>query len=635
MKKPLFAVLLVYVLLLSACTDEVQEMTVVPPTSVRVLDLNEKPQYQISEVGTIKAIQEVELVSKAAGTIGPFSVKLGDPVEAGAVLAVIAYDEANNPAKVNYDSAQLQLANARQTYSETVANNQDSITQAQLNVQTLETSLGRLQRNLDELQVTNESTETTLKLQLENAEKNADTAELNYQTMVDQFDQSWIDLMKSTKASLEGMMVSLDSSFSTLEGILNPSKNQHFNVSDLNKAYGVRDSRQRLDAVNHYNAYRSQVDRYMIDYEAQLPLNEYTVQPAIAVLKDMAEELRVLMGDVRVMFNNSVTGVSLSQATLDSTIAMVSSAEATVLAQVNAANSLEQVIASFKLDRTSQTATADNNRIIANNQLADAQNALLSFQTTGSGALQDLEVQIEQTNNNLLSAQASLDSARRSAGIQNSAKNLEISTLNNQVRLAEKSLDDNRVVSSIDGMLSELAVDEGDYVSVGTYLGKVIQSEQVKVVFYVSEDIADRLVLGQRFHFSASNGTVHDYTGVINKIAPAVDASNKKIRVEGAVANADLFLKPEMFINLTMDVSGQTFDASKVYVPMNSIIFGQNEQYLYVLKEGMAVKQNIEIGDMYGSWVEVVTGVTKDDVLIIEGQRNLPPAGGVEVTIVQ
>jgi RND family efflux transporter MFP subunit len=170
-------------------------------------------------------------------------------------------------------------------------------------------------------------------------------------------------------------------------------------------------------------------------------------------------------------------------------------------------------------------------------------------------------------------------------------------------------------------------------VSPGTYLGKVIKREQLKVVFYISEEVADRLTMGQSFHFTVTNGDSHEYNGFITKISPSADPINKKIRVEGALANEELQLTPEMFINVTMDISAGTFDADKVYVPMNAIIFGQNDRYVYVVENGQAVRRDIEMGEIYGMWVEVLSGVTKEDALITEGHRNLPPPGGVAVNV--
>jgi multidrug efflux pump subunit AcrA (membrane-fusion protein) len=90
-----------------------------------------------------------------------------------------------------------------------------------------------------------------------------------------------------------------------------------------------------------------------------------------------------------------------------------------------------------------------------------------------------------------------------------------------------------------------------------------------------------------------------------------------------------------MFISLQLDISTETFDPAKIYVPINSIIFGQNDRYVYVLEGDKAIRETVEIGEIYGMWVEVSSGLNKNDLLIVEGHRNLPPAGDVEVNILE
>jgi len=635
MKKPFLFLLFVPLFLLTACGEEVAETPEIPAPNVKVLDLNEEPTYQVTEVGTVKPLQEVDLIAKSSGTVGQLSAKLGDSIRARQVVAVIDYDESNNPAKVNYDNAQLQLANARQTRDETLANNQDSVTRAQLRVKSMEETLDRLRRNLGELKETNESTQKSLELQLENAEKNADTAEVNYQNVVDQYAQSWKDLLASATNSLNSVFTHLESQFIAVEDIINPSNQLHFSVSTLNRAFGVRDSIQRSETVNAYNDYRELLADSQIDYEDYLPLDDQTVDEAMDVALKAAEDLRALIGKIRLMLSNSVASEQISQTAIDAYVAQATAAENILLGDVAQLNALKKSVQDFRLGRTSQTAAAENNRGIASNQALDAGNALIRFKTTSAGSVQDLEVQLQQASNELLSAQADLDSAVRGASIQDSGKALEISTLSNQVRLAKKTYEDNKIASSIDGFLSELLVDEGDYVSPGSHLGKVIRYDQVKVVFYVAEEVADRLALGHPFTFSVSDGEVREYSGVVSRIAPAADAQNKKIQIEGLVINEDYLLKPEMLVNLSLDLSGATFDAAKIYVPMHAVIFAQNDRYVYVVEDGQAVKRDIQIGPIYDRWIEVTAGLSKTDEVIVDGQRNLPPAGGVEVNIIQ
>jgi len=635
MKKFKFILFLIPMFVLAGCNDREDSRPRIPDPVVKILDLTEAPNYRISELGQIKAVQEIELVARAVGTIGELSVSVGDAVTNGQTIAVIDFDESNNTARVNYDNAQIQLSNAQMNYNRVVANSQDTITRSGLRLRTLEETLGRLQRNLSELYVTNESTQKTLELQLENAEKNADTAQINLDNLNAQFDQSWIDLLNSTENSLNGVFINIESNFDSIENIINPDKRGYFTNSALNSGLGAAKSSTRNVVVNKYNLMLNSVSASKLIFLSYTPVDEATVSSAISEVRATTDEMRLFADDVRILLNNSISNSQLSSVDLANYKASVTILEPTIIADLAILNGLEKALTSFKLDRISQIATAENNRIIAGNQLADANNTLIQFATTSRGSLQDLKSQIVSTQNDILSSQVDFSSAQRSAGITNSSSGLEIATLENQLRLAEKSLTDNEVKSSINGVLSEFVVDSGDYVTTGTYLGKVIQHESVKVIFYLSEDNAERLNLGQLFNFIVEEDSDKKYTGIISKISPAADPINKKIRIEGSIENKDFFLKPEMYVNLELDISRETFDPTKVYAPMNSIIFNQNEKYVYLIENGQAIRRSIEIGNIFGVWVEIVSGLTKNDVLVIEGQRNLPSEGGVSVRIAE
>ena len=119
--------------------------------------------------------------------------------------------------------------------------------------------------------------------------------------------------------------------------------------------------------------------------------------------------------------------------------------------------------------------------------------------------------------------------------------------------------------------------------------------------------------------------------GFVQKIAPAVDSVSKKMQVEAVVKNENFALKPETFVNVRLDVSDAVFDAAKLYIPLNSILVGQNEQHVFVLEDDVARKRKVEIGDITDKWVEIKTGLSKTDLLISAGQRNVEDGERVEV----
>ena len=160
-KKSVYVILFVVffmLIILNSCSQESDNNLTTPIPIVKVIHLDQHPLYQINEVGTIKAVQEVELVAKAAGTIGSLFINIGDSVSENQVITIIDSDEHNNVAKVNYDNAQIQLSNARQNYNQIKSNNQDLVTRSKLRLKSLKDSLDSLERNRKELDISNAST---------------------------------------------------------------------------------------------------------------------------------------------------------------------------------------------------------------------------------------------------------------------------------------------------------------------------------------------------------------------------------------------------------------------------------------------------------------------------------------------
>ncbi len=666
---------------LSACAvQEDVSIPVIPNPVVQEQDLSEPPHYSVSEVATVKPLREVELVARKAGTLEELSVTLGDWVSANQVIGRLDLDETNESALINLDNARLQLDNARDTEGDLRENNLDAITRAELRVESLELTLERLERNLDELKSQNSNGETSLSLQKDTLLQNLETAEDNYDTLIARLDQSLFDLFESAETSVDGVYFNIETNFTKVEDIINPKNKDFLDAASVLQELGATNSAQRANLISDYNNLKDEVFLMRLDYEAQLPFVEDNFSDVLAQVGDDLDEFRSFLADFRIMLDNSIINGDLPQATLDAYKAQVTAAESAVLADLSKLDGLRQSYASYQIDRSNQITVAQNNIAVAQNQLADANNSLLNYFDTSDGSVQDLESQIEQTKKDLILAQVDLESAERTVDVQDVSKQLEINNLSNQVRLAESSIQDDEIEATTDGVISELAVDQGDYLSPGTLIGTVIQSQQVVLVFYLSEQDAGRLSVGQEFQFSLSSDSDELHLGNISKIAPTADPNSRKIRFEGTIQDSGLNLRPETYVNVQLDLTDGTFDASKIYAPLNAVIFGQGENYVYLVEEDisflpgeyvdhffaswfealdaakpasslipvdlrthldfsydfkspLARRRPVDIGDQFGVWVEILEGLQMTDRLIVDGQRNLPPEGEVTVDI--
>jgi len=616
--------LLLSLALLTGCGEEKQEIEkeVVNP-QVSVMAVDTLPEYAISEIGVIKPIQEIELIAKGAGTIDTVNVSVGDAVKKDQILAVIDQDDQNSATKINLDNAKLQLNNAEGNLAFSRANNSDMAKQAEIQVSTLEQLSEKLNRNLEELKEKYAQNLIMIEFQIENATKAQENAKTGYDSTVSQVSQSWANYYKNAKSSVDSVFLNTESYWQLIDGMINSTNREVLIWNRLPAHFGARNQQQKNMVANAYNETKDFYEKEKKFYDELDVITKENIDNVLSKTRSVAEKMHTLNMNIRLMLDDSITTGSFTQFQLDGLKSQMVAAEGRALGDINAVDQLGQGYESLQLNEDSQVVISKNNLDVASNQLKNAENELAKFKTDAVSVAKDLEAQIEQTKKDLLSAKTNLASAKRTVGIQNNSQEYEINALKNQVRMAEKTLGDNKVVSSIDGVISEINIDKGDYVAPGTMIGKVIRYSQVKVVFHVDKNMVKKIKLNQPINFFVSNDINNKLGGVISKVAPMADTMSKKFRIEAIAGNKNLSLKPETFVSVSIDLSKETFDKSKTYIPLNAVIVGQDEQHVFVVEDGKSVKKEVTTGDIFEKWVEVKEGLSKTDQLIVEGHRNL------------
>ena len=618
-------------LILTSCGNGQDVVQVdIPAPTVKLLSQSESPFYMVSEIATIKPVQEINLITKASGTLNQINKRVGDSIKKDDIIAVIDYDDANNVSRINLENARLQLANAQSGYNETLANNQASVDKAQVRYETVQNNLAKLERNFEELKATNNQSLASLELAVENAEKSYENAQAGLENTSGTYIESWDNFYKNAKTNFESVWVNSNSYLQYVNTVINNNNAHPIIWTSLPNYLGSRSQQQKIDTVNLYNeVWRAYEDKE--DLFSNMPaLDMNNIEEMLVEFKDYSEKIQSLVTAVRELIDNSSSNISFSEAQKTAARNQLAAHESSAINNVSSINTLKQTHENLKLNSTSSNITAVNSALVAKNTWEDAKNNLQKFKITSQANEKDMNVQIDNLKKDVASAKVDLDSSIRTRDIQNNAKNLEIQTFRNQVKLAERSLNDNRIVSSIDGILSEFNPDQGAYVSMGSSLGKVIQYQQIKVVFHVSKTVVKHLAINQPIIFTNESG--EKFIGMIAKVSPMADPINKKFRIEAIAANPGLILKPETFVNVDIDLSKQVFEQGAIYVPLNTVMVGQNEQYVFVVNtEGITEIKPVKTGDLFGNWIELTEGVTLEDQIIVDGQRNLE--GGEEVEL--
>jgi membrane fusion protein (multidrug efflux system) len=98
--------------------------------------------------------------------------------------------------------------------------------------------------------------------------------------------------------------------------------------------------------------------------------------------------------------------------------------------------------------------------------------------------------------------------------------------------------------------------------------------------------------------------------------------------IRAIVRTPDTSLRPGMFARVRL-ITREVQDA--LVLPEQALVPQGDSQYVYRIVDGKAVRTKVEVGQRRDARVELLNGVTKDDMVVIAGQLKL--RDGAPVTV--
>jgi membrane fusion protein (multidrug efflux system) len=138
---------------------------------------------------------------------------------------------------------------------------------------------------------------------------------------------------------------------------------------------------------------------------------------------------------------------------------------------------------------------------------------------------------------------------------------------------------------------------------------------------------ANAIAIGQTFRFRVA-GRPEDLEGRVIAIEPAIDAPTRSLVVRGVSENPDGALMPGAFATLDVPVAAE---ASGILIPAQAIIPSATGHAVYVLREGAAALQDVEIGTRSAESVQVLRGLALGDTVLTTNLLRIRPGARVEV----
>ena len=194
------------------------------------------------------------------------------------------------------------------------------------------------------------------------------------------------------------------------------------------------------------------------------------------------------------------------------------------------------------------------------------------------------------------------------------------------------SLDDGSLTSPISGILDQLDIDAGEYVTPGRTVMKIVNIDKVKVELPIPEKDVLYFKKGQKVDIEVEDaaGEKQAFSGVIEYVALTADTNTRTYPVKVVVANPEHVLRPGMIVRANL-VRRQLEQA--IAVPFFTVVEDETSKAVFVVdQENIARLRPVEYGIFQRGIVEIRNGLNIGERLIIVGQRNLVDGEKVDVT---
>lgn len=181
-----------------------------------------------------------------------------------------------------------------------------------------------------------------------------------------------------------------------------------------------------------------------------------------------------------------------------------------------------------------------------------------------------------------------------------------------ELEIARQQSADTTLIAPFDGGIQDRRADEGEYLTLGAPILTLVRLDPLRLRVEVSERDAPKVRLGQTVRF-AVEGEAQPIAGTLQRISPALDPTNRMLVVEADIQN-DGRLHPGYFARAEIVI---TPDAPALTIPTNAVVAFAGLEKVFVVRTNRAAERRVGLGQAGQDWVEVVSGLTPGEQVIL------------------
>jgi membrane fusion protein, multidrug efflux system len=203
----------------------------------------------------------------------------------------------------------------------------------------------------------------------------------------------------------------------------------------------------------------------------------------------------------------------------------------------------------------------------------------------------------------------------------------EVSSLKAQIEGLDVMIDLAAVRAPFSGRLGMRNFSPGAWLSQGSIIARLVQSDQVRVHFTIPAKYAAMAGINQEVKLVSSRGG-DTATAVVYAIDPRITASSRSLQLRAVMKRAHPAFIPGDFVQVSLEVEKRE---NALMVPAECIVPELRQHTVFVVRNGKAIRTVVKTGSRTEDRVEIVHGLAPGDTVLTTGHMEVRDGGPVTV----
>jgi RND family efflux transporter MFP subunit len=540
----------------------------------------------VSATGTVEAVKKVDLKFLSSGKIEVLSVKVGDAVTNGQILASL-------------DTAKLdsQLAEAEASMAAAQANlnallegaSAEDIRLAQTAIDNAQTARVGAQQGLEDTRSSSEKDIASAQASLESAKANLESVKGSNQNSLDNaYDTAWDTIGSSLTACDDA----LNANDTALE-----NEDAQDTLGVLNTQYLYASNTSKVVAANSRDAAESY--RRSVSGSA----SHEQIETAIPKAQKALEDARKTLSDTYNVLQATVTSAELTPAKLDALKASISTQRSAINAAILSLNGKKQAIATQKV--ANQTALTS-----AQSAVNTATSTLSSAQAGATAKINAAQNTISLREGDLKAAQDKMDQVKaRPSAAKISASRAQVEQARANAELIQGQLADAVILAPCDAVVTGVTGEVGEVAATTEPVVSLMIPNGFQITSNISEVSISKVKVGNEVGLTFDAlGMDQVFRGKISEIDPAqTEISGVVYYKVTTIFTADgSVVKAGMTSNLDVMTARKE---SVLRIPLQALKEKEGRKYVQAVEAAQVKELPVEIGLRGDTYVEVMSGL--------------------------